>query len=496
MIRVRSFAVLGALALVACADIPTTPNAPLTRVRSSAEISAEGTYVILGANGTLPQNLEGAVAAAGGTLSTSYDEIGVAGASSTSPDFAARLRRASGIASVTPDMMVQWTDPTEATALQDGDVTDAAAGFGGNETWLSFQWAPKAIQAPEAWNAGITGQGVRIAIIDGGIYRNHVDLAPNVDVAASRSFVFTTAGVNIPYDQDVGTTWHGTHVAGIAAASSQNCGPAPAACGIVGVAPNATIIGVKALHNGTGSFNAVINAIMYAATPLSEGGAGANIINLSLGAVFDKEDPATKKAVKELKKAVDAATKYAWKRGVTVIAAAGNDGLNFDEGAKDFLATPAMNAHVISVAATGPHGWALGATNFDRPAYYTNIGIAVVDIAAPGGTVGLFVVDGVDQICTVTGEFRTVTNFCEVFDMVLSSVRGSGTSVTTVGWLQGTSMASPMVAGVAALILQKKGPLAPNAVMNRLKGTSIDAGAPGLDPLYGRGWVNAWEAIK
>ncbi len=494
MIRARSFVVFGVVAAAACGEIPTSP-APLTRARSTALISAEGTYVIIGSNGTLPAALADSVAAAGGALSTSHSEIGVAAASSTAPGFAARLSRAPGIASVTEDRIVQWTDPAEARAFQDGDVTESAAGFGGNESWLSFQWAAKAIQAPEAWNAGITGQGVRIAIIDGGIYNSHVDLAPNVDAAASRSFVFTTTGVNIPYNQDVGTTWHGTHVAGIAAASAQNCGALPAACGIVGIAPNATIVGVKALHNGSGSFNAVINAIMYAATPLSEGGAGANVINLSLGAVLDQEDPATKQAVKELKKAVDAATKYAHRRGVTVVAAAGNNGLNFDVE-KNLFSTPAMNAQVIAVSATGPHGWALGATNFERPTYYTNTGIALVDIAAPGGTVGLFVVDGVDQVCTVTGEFRTVTNFCEVFDMVLSSVRGTGTSITTVAWLQGTSMASPMVAGVAALILQKYGPRSPNWVMNRLKGTSIDFGTPGLDEVYGRGWVNALQAIQ
>src|SRR5690606_5756278 len=80
------------------------------------------------------------------------------------------------------------------------------------ETFYSFQWAPRAVQAPDAWDAGHTGSGARIAILDGAIYSEHLDLKDNIDVAASASFVPGHA-----WNFDTGTFWHGTHVAGIAA---------------------------------------------------------------------------------------------------------------------------------------------------------------------------------------------------------------------------------------------------------------------------------------
>src|SRR5690606_6026532 len=108
------------------------------------------------------------------------------------------------------------------------------------------------------------------------VNNNHVDLAGQVDEARSRSFA-TGDACAAAYNCDTGTFWHGTHVSGIIAAKANSIGT-------VGIAPEATIIGVKSLHGGTGSFGWVISAILYAATPIAEGGAGAHIINMSLGA--------------------------------------------------------------------------------------------------------------------------------------------------------------------------------------------------------------------
>src|SRR5881628_4251895 len=82
------------------------------------------------------------------------------------------------------------------------------------------------------------------------------------------------------------TFWHGTHVAGIVAAPG---GPGNSNLGTVGIAPSATIIGVKVLHCGSGAFSWVIRGIVYAATPIAQGGAGADIINMSLGAIFPRQ---------------------------------------------------------------------------------------------------------------------------------------------------------------------------------------------------------------
>ena len=158
--------------------------------------------------------------------------------------------------------MVQWVKPGNTVEQQS---------IGSDESFWAYQWAPQAIHAPEAWEAGFTGQGIRVAVIDGGIASNHIDLKDNIDLATSKSFV---PGFN--FNEDTGTFWHATHVAGIIAAEDNGIGT-------IGIAPHATIIALKALHDGSGSFNAIISAILYAANE-----ANADIINMSLGAVFPR----------------------------------------------------------------------------------------------------------------------------------------------------------------------------------------------------------------
>ena len=116
-----------------------------------------------------------------------------------------------------------------------------------------------------------------------------------MDSAASRSFVepdpTQTAAQNAcraAYNCDTGTFWHGTHVAGIIAAVDN-------ATGVVGIAPEATIVGVKALHAGSGSFGAIIQALLYASTD-----GRADIINMSLGAEFNRNEDGAAELVSAL----------------------------------------------------------------------------------------------------------------------------------------------------------------------------------------------------
>ena len=230
--------------------------------------SADAKDYVLTSRGTLGDAQQRAVQEAGGSIYYSHHGTGLVMARSDAADFAARLQASGAFAEVAEDMVVQWT-PDVTTY----DVEQAAIDPG-NDTFYPIQWAPDAIGAPDAWAAGCTGEGVRVAVIDGGIYDAHVDLAGAIDVARSRSFV-----PGQPFNNDTGTFWHGTHVAGIVGARDNSLG-------VVGIAPKATIIGAKVLHSGSGSFGAVIAAILYSATPLSQGGAGADIINMSLGAEF------------------------------------------------------------------------------------------------------------------------------------------------------------------------------------------------------------------
>jgi subtilisin family serine protease len=487
-----------AASVAACApDGDTSPLAVDASLNAgSGGATPSGRFIILGANGALPANLEASVQAAGGRLTTVIPEIGVAFAEPVAPGFAAAAAGIGGVESVSPDVVLQYTATeamagpgaevsAEAAANADGPAAQAAS-LGDDETFYSFQWAPAAVNAPEAWSAGYTGRGVRVAVLDGAIHSAHIDLAANLDVAASRSFV---PGFN--FNQDGGTFWHGTHVAGIVAAGDNGVGT-------VGIAPNATLIGVKVLHNGSGAFEWILNGIIYAAKPLAEGGAGADVINMSLGATLDYRsnwgDPAYRAAFRDLQKAYDRGTRYAWQQGTIIIAATGNDGRNLDVD-KQYFKFPAENQHVVAISSTGPINWARGASNFSLLAYYSDHGKSLVTLSAPGGNAGLLVLNGDGSSCTVTGTFRIITNPCYAFDMIMSTVRG--TTNGNYNWSQGTSMASPLVAGVAALVIERSGGTAtPSQVRAALLQGATDLGKPGQDAQYGGGWVNAFRSIQ
>jgi len=385
---------------------------------------------------------------------------------------------------------VQWVKPERVMDVDGGteDVSvSPATAVGAAETFRRAQWVPDAMSAPAAWNAGNTGAGARVAILDGGIRDTHIDIAPNLDVAHSRSFV-TGQPFNFDQARDTlgvchltDTFWHGTHVAGIVAAPAQNVGT-------VGIAPNATLIGVKVLHCGSGSFGSVIAGIVYAATPIAEGGAGADVINMSLGAQFVRQG----RGAAQLAVALGKATTYAYQRGVTVVAALGNEATDLDHTA-NVVFLPAMSPHVLAVSATGPVGFALGATNYDRPASYTNYGQSAVDFAAGGGD---FALPG-NALCSVPrNPSGSVTTACWVFDLVIAPCRGPGSANDRYCFAAGTSMAAPAVSGVAALIVGKFGRIGPAAVERRLRQSADDLGKPGNDDFYGGGRVNALRAVQ
>jgi subtilisin family serine protease len=520
----------GAIVGTACVyDAPLKPSdSPAASIATpsmqlSATLNTEKSYLIDFTGNAVPANLAAQVVKAGGVLTNTIDLIGVAVASSSDPQFASRAAAIRGVYSVQPDPIVQWVQPEQVVEAGEVDAAGAAiveptATFGAGETFRRIQWVPDAISAPDAWDLGARGAGARVAILDGGIRSTHLDIAPNLDVTRSRSFVpdpDTIPNNFIPFDLDLrrdtlgvcrlpDTFWHGTHVAGIVAAPG---GPGNSNIGTVGIAPSATIIGVKVLHCGSGAFSWILNAIVYAATPVAEGGAGADIINMSLGASFEHQarDTAgkairdtsgkvihTARGAAQLARAIGKATSYAYQRGVTVIAALGNNATDLDK-TNDLLFLPAMAPHVIAVAATGPLGFATGATNFDRPASYTNFGQSAVTFAAGGGDAAL---PG-NALCTLPrNPAGTVTTACWVFDMVMAPCRGSGASISTYCWASGTSMASPAVAGVAALIIGQYGRIGPAAVEQRLRQSADDLGKAGNDNYYGGGRVNALRAVQ
>lgn len=423
---------------------------------------ADPSYVLTAPNWGAKQTA--AVQLAGGVVLYSHEQAGIGIVTSSAPDFLSRAMAGNAFQTGEQDVSVQWTQPS----LVEDAITPS------NETFFPLQWNMQAMEAPAAWAAGCTGKGVRVAVIDGGIRNTHVDLAARMDNACSTSFV-----PGFPFNSDTGTFWHGTHVAGIIAASDNNIGT-------IGVAPEATIIGVKALHGSSGSFGAVISAILYAADPASFGAGGcarADIINLSEGVVFPKNHNGS--LVAALAKAVN----FAASQGVLVLSAAGNEGIDFGQ-AGNLVCVPGDSGSGLAVSATAPLGFALGATNFRRPASYSSYGEGYVTVAGPGGDNAL---QGSAR-CTLPTATGTITQPCWVFDLVLSTCRGSGASNTSYCFAAGTSMATPAAAGVAALIKGRFPGISLGALKARLLQSADDEGKVGHDEFYGHGFVNARRA--
>jgi thermitase len=206
-----------------------------------------------------------------------------------------------------------------------------------NDPGYPSQWGPRDINAPLAWNITLGSPGVIIAIVDTGVDYNHPDIAANY-YAGGYDFINNDAD---PMD-DAG---HGTHVAGIAAAVTNN------GVGVAGISQSGILAEKVLSASGSGSYSAVANGITHAANK------GAKVISMSLGGGFKSTT---------LQNAVN----YAWNKGAILVAAAGNEN-------SGKISYPAAFPNVIAVSALNPD---------DSFAYYSNHG-KKIELAAPGTSV-------------------------------------------------------------------------------------------------------------
>ncbi|PKV75084.1 S8 family peptidase [Pontibacter ramchanderi] len=496
-------AMLAFMALVGCN--PEEDMNPSTELSADATLLSQGVhpksnvklrnnhYVVLSSSETLPAGIAAELTAANGEVTSLMEQVGVATVYSDDPAFAAKASKINGVRSVVRDLEVQWYNPDDMKIVELADVGTPPAS-GDNDRFFDLQWGHAAIKASQAWNSGQRGNGARVAVLDSGFDLDHPDLLPNIDMAASRNFV---TGENLGYAL-AGVGSHGTHTAGTIAAADNGIG-------IIGVAPEAKLILVKVLRDsGSGSFSWMINGIIHATQQ------NANVINMSLGAAIPRngrflndngtpEDPSDDfiendtKAVQELLIAINRATSYATKNGVTVIASAGN-AANDGNADKSLLHIPSASTGVISISATAPRGWALNpfSTFMDDFASYSNYGTSDIQFAAPGGDyIFAYEPNGLNVVTV-----GPTSQPAYVFDYVFSTGSNLKPGTASYYWSVGTSMAGPHAAGVAALIIGKNGgKMDPAHVLAKLRATADDLGKPGRDPYYGYGRVNALRAV-
>lgn len=423
-------------------------------------------------------------ASLGSSVIAQYDEIGVVVAQSSDPSFAAQVAALPGVGQVAEDQELQWISPNELVVQADEAIDDSAPAPDASalppanaETFSAVQWNLHQIHADQTAANGDRGNGLvraRVAVLDTGIVASHIDIAANLNLALSTSFVPTEPSVIFPSN---GKFSHATHVSGIVAAPINGIGTQ-------GVAPNAELVAVKVLKDsGSGSFASVIAGIEYASGPSVH----ADVINMSLGATFDRRN-AGGGGLGPLLAALNRAVNHAEARGTLVVSAAGNAGVDLNGR---IFQIPAQSGNGMGVAATGPIGFGAYGFNppavFDRLASYSNFGLSVVNVAAPGG-------DAVFTPTSAVCHISPITAPCFVFDFVLSPGGKLGTS-NLYFFAIGTSMATPHVSGLAALIVGKFGHMNPSQLRTLIQQSADEIIKPGASPA-GHGRINALAALQ
>jgi subtilisin family serine protease len=414
-----------------------------------------------------------------------------------------------------------WCQPASAdvaTVIDGGTAAGQCStsypGTTGPDQLSPCQWDMRVIKAGAA-QLRATGAGVRVGVIDSGVDFSHPDLAGSIDVPLSCSFINsstpTADGQEVANGdcsnklavQDL--QGHGTHVATTIGARHNGIG-------IVGVAPSATIVALKACTiSGYCFADSVAAALRYA------GDQRLDVVNLSLFAdpylYFCGNDAEQRAMLRSLQEAA----RYAQQQGVVIVAAAGNQAQDLghptiDDSSPNWPPGSAVLRRVGNncrvLPAELPGVITVSATGVSTLAGYSNVG-SPVDVAAPGG-------DAPQTAATVFGRGRILAGWSST-DATGSweAHVGVGRAVVSGGgryvWISGTSMASPHVAGAAALVRELNPGMAPGMVAARLRASATPmacpANWPAMDPrtctggigatsFFGAGMLNAEGAVR
>jgi lantibiotic leader peptide-processing serine protease len=472
--------------------------------QKDARAADEQTFIVLYKGNGLPEGAAGAIEAAGGTFVFGYPQIGVAIAKSTDPGFALNLRNDASVAGVSASArFAAQVKPaggalaTSADAGVDIPVDDSL------EPFFTNQWDMTQIHVPEAHAITSGDPSVVVGDIDTGVDFVHPDLAANIDFSRSVSCIGGVPNQSpAAWDDDAG---HGNHTAGIIAARANGLG-------IIGVAPNVKLAAIKA--GDADEFlvpDAVICAFVWAADH------GIAVTNNSYYVdpwLYNCKNDPEQRAIWEAERR---AIRYALSKNVTVVSILHNQSDDLAHPQVDVLSpdfppgseeerTVTNACAVIPVEVPGVIGVSANGRLLDK-AWYSNYGVGVTQLVAPGG-------DSVFQ-GGLTGEVLST------YPHRFVGFVANGNPLAKYQFLQGTSMAAPHVAGVAALMISRFGPMTPGQLQAHLYNTADPVECPpnpflaqfgfalrpsgdpqecqggkGNNSFYGHGQVNAFEAVR
>ncbi|MCX4529708.1 MULTISPECIES: S8 family serine peptidase [unclassified Streptomyces] len=438
------------------AKAPATAKAAAPTSQSATWVAGTRAYLVITAPGDSTA-VRSAITANGGTVFSAYDAIGVIVAHSTSSTFATTMRGVSGVQKVGATR----TSDVPADAYNPALPANPAQSATGSGEPVRADMSQ--IKADQAWAVTTGSASVKVGVLDTGVDDQHQDLAPNFNAADSVSCAYGKADTRTGAWRDVDT--HGTHVAGTIAAAKNGKG-------VVGVAPGVKISAVRVAEPGNSFFFAenTICGFVWA------GDHGFKVTNNSYYTdpwQFNCPDNIDQAAIIE---GVKRAQEYAESKGSLQIAAAGNENYDLAHKTTDTaspndstpvtrtitnacLDIPTELPGVVTVAANGT-----GTTK----ASFSNFGSGVIDVAAPGSD-------------------------------VYSTLPGG-----KYGTKSGTSMATPHVAGVAALLASANPGITPAQMRDKLATQANDIACPSdnrctgtaaNNSFFGEGQVDALKAV-
>ncbi len=527
-VDVKRVIVVAAAAALAAATLAS----PAQAVRTAAEPAAQTEYVVLYKEGANPSEAQKAIEAAGGSIIKLNSAVGLATVTTSNSGFLDAIKddaaiegvarnRAIGVVPKEAKVRADVAKAVEAGAVEkEGRAGASPAKRGGkpaDEPLGDLQWDMDQIRAGEAHRYESGDKRVLVGVLDTGVDGSHPDIAPNFSRSLSRNFT-----VDIPADAngaevdgpcevascvdpaDVDENGHGTHVASSIASPVNRLG-------VSGVAPKVTIVNIRTgQDSGYFFLPATVDGLTYAAD------IGVDVVNMSyyvdpwlFNCVDNPADsPESRLQQATIIRATQRALDYAHSRGVTLVSAAGNEAMDYtktntDTGSPDFASVPGQAPYTrtippscVSMPSEGDHVITVSSTGASkRKSYYSNYGDGFIDVASPGGDV-YDTPDNTRDIARATlaaypkslavanGEIDE--NGEPTVPYVVKDCKGSVCGYYQ--YLQGTSMASPRVAGVAALIVSRYGrpdrrhpgglTLDPGVVERILKGTATPTPCP------------------